>query len=461
MRGEEQKVSELVADALLKDPAFQQAKNEMLAVIEKYRCRIDSIRPPQTDLRVSYEESVKQLSAFRGQELFYPYIGSGFGNGALVELADGSVKYDFISGIGTHWGHCHPKLMEAALEGSVQDLCMQGNLQQNRDSFALIELLLKHTGFEHCILSTSGAMANENALKLIFQKRAPAYRILTFERCFMGRTLALSQITDKPLFREGLPLNLFVDYIPFYDWRDPKVSTERAVASLHKCLLRYPKNYACMCFELIQGEAGSYPGTEEFFVALLKVLKEHGILVFVDEVQTFGRTDHLFAFQHFGLDEYIDVVTCGKLLHTCATLFNENLRPKPGLISQTFTSATTSIRVATTILKSLLEEGYLGRQGKNMQTRRLFVEHLHTLASKYPEKIEGPFGHGLMIACTPFKGDRERVTHFAKALFEAGLIVFTAGNDPMRLRFLLPVGGVTENDIQQAAQIMEEVLRKM
>ena len=123
-----------------------------------------------------------------------------------------------------------------------------------------------------------------------------------------------------------------------------------------------------MCFELIQGEAGSYPGTEEFFVALLKVLKEHGILVFVDEVQTFGRTDHLFAFQHFGLDEYIDVVTCGKLLHTCATLFNENLRPKPGLISQTFTSATTSIRVATTILKSLLEEGYLGRQGKNMQT---------------------------------------------------------------------------------------------
>ena len=83
------------------------------------------------------------------------------------------------------------------------------------------------------------------------------------------------------------------------------------------------------------------------------------------------------------------------------------------------------------------------------------------MASKYPEKIEGPFGHGLMIACTPFKGDRERVTHFAKALFEAGLIVFTAGNDPMRLRFLLPVGGVTENDIQQAAQIMEEVLRKM
>ena len=137
--------------------------------------------------------------------------------------------------------------MEAALEGSVQDLCMQGNLQQNRDSFALIELLLKHTGFEHCILSTSGAMANENALKLIFQKRAPAYRILTFERCFMGRTLALSQITDKPLFREGLPLNLFVDYIPFYDWRDPKVSTERAVASLHKCLLRYPKTMpACV-----------------------------------------------------------------------------------------------------------------------------------------------------------------------------------------------------------------------
>ncbi len=454
-------MTELIADAVLKDPIFQQAKSEMLNVIEKYRSAITEIRPPQTTLRITYEESLQRLNDFRGQDLFYPYLGSGFGNGALVELADGSVKYDFISGIGTHWGHCHPQLIEASIDGSVQDLSMQGNLQQNRDSYELMDLLVKHSGFEHCILTTSGAMANENALKMIFQKRAPASRILAFERCFMGRTLSLSQITDKPQFREGLPMQLHVDYIPFYDWRDPKGSMERAVSVLKSTLARYPKSHACMCFELILGEAGSYPGKRDFFLPLLKILKEHDIVVFIDEVQTFGRTDHLFAFQHFDLAEYIDVITCGKLLHTCATLFRDRLRPKPGLISQTFTAATSSIRVAKTILKSLLQDDYLGPHGKNMQIRKQFVEHLYTLNNKYPDQIEGPFGHGLMIACTPFKGKSHRVIQFAKALFEAGVIAFTAGSNPTRLRFLLPAGGVTKTDINIAATIIEKTLRKL
>src|SRR5262249_12809926 len=153
------------------------------------------------------------------------------------------------------------------------------------------------------------------ALKMIFQKKAPAYRLFAFEKCFVGRTLCLAQITDKPDFRQGLPHMMYVDYLPFYDWLDPKGSTERAVNQLKTCLRRYPGEYACMCMELVLGEAGSYPGKQEFFIALLKILKEHGIIVFVDEVQTFGRTDHLFAFQHFGISEYVDVVTCGKLLH--------------------------------------------------------------------------------------------------------------------------------------------------
>jgi len=301
-------------------------------------------------------------------------------------------------------------------------------------------------------------MANENALKIIYQKKAPAYRILAFERCFMGRTLTLTQVTDKPQFREGMPSNFYVDYIPFYDWRDPKGSTEQAVICLEKHLNRYPGAHACMCFEPIQGEAGSYPGTREFFTALMNTLRANKIAIFVDEIQTFGRTDHLFAFQHFGLEEYIDVVTCGKLMHACATLFSLKFCPKPGLIAQTFITATSSIRIACTIIKSLLEDGYLGLNGKNMQIRKHLVEHLQNLVNKYPNKIEGPFGHGLMIACTPFRGEKEKVVSFAKALFDAGIITFTAGNHPTRLRFLVPPGSITYEDISSAMAIFEKTL---
>jgi 4-aminobutyrate aminotransferase-like enzyme len=52
---------------------------------------------------------LQEFAADRGGKLFYDYIGSGIGNGPLVELADGSVKYDFITGIGVHYfGHSHP-----------------------------------------------------------------------------------------------------------------------------------------------------------------------------------------------------------------------------------------------------------------------------------------------------------------------------------------------------------------
>lgn len=452
-------MSLLAADALYNDPDFVTAKKRILEAVSKHSGKITKIRPPHTPLVESYEKTVKLFGELRGMPLFYPYVGSGIGNGTLVELADGSVKYDFISGIGVHWGHCHPKIVEASLDAAIEDIVIQGHLLQNRDSLELSQLLTKHSGLDHCFLSSSGAMANENALKLVFHQRAPAKRLLAFERCFMGRTLALAQITDKPAYRVGLPKTLLVDYVPFYDWKDPEGSTKKAVAVLKGHLKRHPRAYACMCFEMIQGEAGSYPGSHDFFMSLIRLLKEHEIPVLVDEVQTFGRTDHLFAFQHFGLEDFVDIVTLGKLAHVCATLFSSKFRPQPGLLSQTFTTSTSAIRAGLEILRSLIDDGYLGANGKNMQFCKHFVDNLKAISLRNPEALEGPFGYGLMIAFTPFKGDREKVITFAHALFEAGVISFISGQEPTRIRFLVPGGSVTFSTIDEVAFILEKTLK--
>lgn len=449
----------LVAELLFQDAEYKTAKKQLLQRVLNYSGKLTEISPPQDERLASYEEVLRAFEQDRGQALFYPYLGSGMGNGALVELADGSVKYDLISGIGTHFGHCHPKVLEAVLDAFAADIAMQGNLQQNQDSAELTTLLTRHSGFEHCFLSSSGAIANENGLKIIFQKKNPAHRILAFERCFMGRTLALSQITDKAAAREGLPHNLHVDYVSFYDWKAPEESTRKALNQIKTYLKRHPKQYACMCFELIQGEAGSYPGTQAFFESLMQLLKEHDIAIFVDEVQTFGRTDSLFAFQHFKLQKYVDVVSCGKLAHTCATLYRPWLKPKPGLISQTYTAATSSIRVAKAIIQSLIEDDFLGLEGKNMQIRQQIVLHLQDLANRYPEAIEGPFGYGLMIAFTPFKGEAAQAQAFARELFQAGLITFIAGSSPTRIRFLVPAGGMDTKAIETMALVLETTIK--
>ena len=74
---------------------------------------------------------------------------------------------------------------------------------------------------DHCFLTTSGAMAAENGLKLCFQKHAPATRIFAFGKCFMGRTLALSRLQTMA-YRQGLPQTVSVDYLPFYDENEPE-----------------------------------------------------------------------------------------------------------------------------------------------------------------------------------------------------------------------------------------------
>ena len=454
----------LFADQFTGDDRVTQAKRLILEALADYQGRLNGVRPPDADNKVAYDKLIEQFGQMRGGKLYYPYLSSGFGKGSLVELADGSVKYDFITGIGVHgWGHSHPDMIEASIDAALRDTVMQGNLQQGQASATLVKTLLEATRnqgakLEHCFLSTSGAMANENALKMLFQKKSPASRVLAFESCFMGRTLALAQVTDKAAYRVGLPQTIAVDYVPFFDPQNPKESTERALAVLQRHLKRYPGQHAVMAFELIQGEGGYYPGDRDFFIALMDELKKNDVPILIDEVQTFGRTTQLFAFQHFGLDDYVDAVTIGKISQVCATLFTDALKPKPGLISQTFTGSTSAIFAAQRIVDGLLNGGFFGADGRIAQLHNHFVTRLKEIGNRHSGTIAGPFGLGGMIAFTPLDGQIETVKKFIAALYNASVIAFMAGANPARVRFLIPIGVVTKDDIDAVCKIIESVL---
>ncbi len=451
-------MTDTIFNRFIQDSRTQSAKKQLVGLLKEYQAGITAIRPPLSDLQTSYQECLDEFSRLRGGKLLLPYLGSGMGNGALVELADGSVKYDFINGIGVYWGHAHPDIVSAALDGALQNTVIQGNLQQNIQGVEVARILVKESGMDHCFFASSGAMAAENALKIAFQKRFPARRILAFERCFMGRTLLLSQITDKPAFREGLPDTAPIDYIPFYEEADPEGSTQRALHVLKTLISRYPNGHAAMVFEFIQGEGGYYAGAERFFKVLMEELKQTGIPILGDEIQTFGRLPRLFAFQYFNLSEYVDSVTVGKLTQICATLFKSNMAPRPGLLSQTFTGAAVAFEAAKVILNQLIHGGFLGEEGKIAKIHEYFVAHLKVLSEKYPHAVQGPFGCGAMIAFTPFNGNKEKADVFVQALFKEGLICFTAGQSVSRIRFLVPMGAITFDDIDRAVEIIEGTL---
>ncbi len=461
-------MSKTVAEGFYNDSRLAKAKELIKEALTEHQASLTSIRPANPALKESYDSLLKKVADFRGGALFYNYLGTGIGNGPFVELADGSVKYDFITGIGVHYmGHSHHGVIDAQINGAISNTVMNGHLQQNVDTAKLLEIFshqaCKYGGeMKNVFLSTSGAMANENAFKIIFQKRSPASRFFAFEKCFAGRTLGMAWVTDKAAYRAGLPKTIDVDYIPFYSADDHKGSIDRAVYAMKKMLTRYPGQYAGFIMELIQGENGSWVGNTEYFEALIQVCKDNNISVMVDEVQTFARTQELFAFQYFKLDKLVDVVTVGKNSQVCATLFKDDHKPKPGLMSQTFTGSASQISAAHYVINEIVTGGYLGKEGKINKLHDRFKSNLEKIAKKNPGKLSGPFGIGAMVAMTTFGGDEPKTKAFTIKLFENGVLSFMASGHPTaRVRFLMPVMAVEEKHIDEVCAVIEKTLNEM
>lgn len=458
---------QLIADKLHQDPRIKQAEELMLAALADAQAEITGVREAKPSLQAGYQQLLERLTVARGGAPYFPYLGSGIGNGPWVELADGSVKLDFITGIGVHGlGHSHPKLLQAGIQGALEDTVMQGNLQQHRPSVEVCERLLKlavahGAKLEHCLLSTSGAMANENALKIAFHNRAPADRVLALDNCFAGRSIAMAQLTDRPAYRVGIPTALAVDYIPPSDPEHSLASQARSLAALDKLLKRHPGKYAALWLELVAGEGGYYPGSSEYFHKLIARVKADNVLIIFDEVQSFSRLSQPFAFQHFGLDAFADIVTIGKITQLCATFYGEVLKPKGPLLSQTFTAASSSIAAALSVLDELERSNCFGEQGENMQRHSYFVEQLQALARKHPGKLSGPHGCGMMWALTPGDGSTAAATELVHALFAGGLMSFIAGNSPARVRFLPPPTITTREHIDLAIDIMDRIFASL
>ena len=409
-----------------------------------------------------YAQAMQQIAELRGRPLFLPIVLSGLGSGARLRLADGRTILDFIGGIGVYaFGHSDRDLLETAVVAAARDVVFQGNLAPGLEQSRLSRLLLSHASprLAHAWLSVSGAMANENAVKMIWQKHYPAHFIVAFENAFAGRTTTMAEVTDKPGFREGLPLRGNVLYVPFFD---PRIEggMQRSLAALDAHIKRYPGQIAGMIFELVQGEGGFNTAPREFFVALMERCREAKIAVWVDEVQTYARTGELFAHQTFGLADYVDLVTVGKILQGSAVLYTKDYNPREGLVAGTFAGATVGLTVGARIIERLAGEGYLGANGRVAGIARRVAARFDALALRMPRAIGARSGIGAMQAFIPFDGAPATTNAIIKAAFEEGVLVFGAGKDPMKIRMLLPVN-VTDEELDAGFAALENALQRV
>jgi acetylornithine/N-succinyldiaminopimelate aminotransferase len=219
----------------------------------------------------------------------------------------------------------------------------------------------------------------------------------------------------------------------------------------------HAKNISCFVFEPMLGEGGFIPTPREFYLPMLEFCKQNKVAVWADEVQTFARTGEFFAFETMGLGEYIDIATIAKTVQLGATLYTEEYNPKPGLIAGTFSGGSSAMSAGLEILE-MLEEGFLGSNGRIQQIHNRFVAGINNLNSGSCEGlVRDAGGMGLMIAFTPFDGKKEQVETLIKKLFNNGLIAFSCGKDPVRIRFLVPAI-IEDQEIDLALQIVEKTI---
>jgi 4-aminobutyrate aminotransferase-like enzyme len=441
-------------EPLLDAPAVREAAAALLAAVAE-EAASRALSPE------AYARALKRVDRARGRPLPLPLLLGAGGRGARVRLADGTWRLDLMGGLGVYaFGHADRELLETAVVAAASDTVFQGHVAPGPEYLRLSEALLRHAGkrLRHAWLSVSGAMANENALKMILQKRAPADRIVVFERAFAGRTTTMAELTDKPAYREGLPLRGNVLHVPFYD--DAPDATARSVAALDAHLERHPGRVAAMLFEIVQGEGGFHAAPREFFAALMERCRAAGVAIWIDEVQTFARTGELFAFRTLGLDAYPDVVTVGKVLQGSAALFTRAYAPKPGLVAGTFAGSTVGMAVGAAIIERLEREGYLGAEGRVAMLARRVERRFEALAKRMPRAIGPRSGLGAMQAFVPFDGDEAVVQAVIRAAFEEGLLVWSAGHAPAKIRLLLPVN-VTDEELEAGFAMLEKAIRRV
>ncbi|MGQ0712002.1 MAG: acetylornithine transaminase [Rhodoferax sp.] len=224
------------------------------------------------------------------------------GEGAWLWDAAGARYLDWLQGWAVNaLGHC-PVEVQQALQAQSSLLLTPSPALYNLPSLQLAQRLCALSGMDQAFFGSTGAEANEGAIKLARKwgqlHRGGAFEIITFDNGFHGRNLATMAASGKPGWE-----TMFAPSMPgFVKARFNDMASVEAACS---------ERTVAVMLEPVQGEAGVRPAQPGFARALRQWCDRQGLLLIFDEVQTgCGRLGAMFASQHYGVQP--DIMTLGK-----------------------------------------------------------------------------------------------------------------------------------------------------
>ncbi len=366
------------------------------------------------------------------------------GEGSWLIATDGEKYLDFGAGIAVNClGHAHPKLIEA-LEGQARRVWHTSNLYNIAGQTALADKLVEYTFADTCFFTNSGAEAMEMSIKMARKywsaKGENRYRIITFEGCFHGRTLATvsSAATNAKLVDGFGPLLDGFDIVPFGDFE----ALEAAIG---------PET-AAILIEPVQGEGGIRPFPHAEQRAIRALCDQHGLLMMLDEVQSgAGRTGTLFAHEQAGYTPDIMGIAKGIgggfPMGACVATAQAAAGMTAGTHGSTYGGNPLAMAVGNAVIDELTAPGFLDEVKRKAGFLR---QRLAELADTHSDLIDDVRGEGLMLGIR-WK-DTTPVGDAVGAAYAQNMLTVPAGDNTMRV---LPPLNCSDADLGEAVNRLD------
>jgi acetylornithine aminotransferase len=263
-------------------------------------------------------------------------------------------------------------------------------------------------------LCSSGAEANENALKLASFTTGKK-RIIAFHNAFHGRTSAAVAATDNMAINSPLNQQQEVTFLPFDDEEALEIELKKG-------------DVCAVIFEAIQGVGGLDEPSEGFIYAMDRLCNSYNTCLIADEVQSgFSRTGTFFAYQKYNIEPHIVTIAkgMGNGFPIGGILVHPSIKAKYGMLGTTFGGNHLACSASLAVLDVLKEEGL---QKNAEELGKYFIDQAKNIPSV--KKIKG---RGLMLG---LEFDFE-VSDLRKELIYQQQI-FTGGSSNKNLLRILP-----------------------
>ncbi|MGR5212395.1 diaminobutyrate--2-oxoglutarate transaminase [Vibrio rotiferianus] len=401
----------------------------------------------------------KQESNVRSYSNSFPVVFRR-AKGSWLETEQGERYLDFLAGAGSlNYGHNNPVLKQALLEYIEMDGITHGLDMHSEAKAAFLEALnqyiLQPRALDYKVQFTgpTGTNAVEAAIKLA-KKVTGRSSIVAFTNGFHGCTAGALAATGNQHHRQGAGSSLNnVTRIPFEGYAGiDGLKLFETMLTDNSAGMDKP---AAVLLETVQGEGGLNVASNEWLQRLSKLCKAHDILLIVDDIQAgCGRTGTFFSFEPSGIKP--DMVTLSKSiggygLPMAIVLLKPELdKWKPGEHNGTFRG---NNHAFVTAAKAL--ETYWSNDRFEVHIKRcsnMVEEVIQRSVQRFPELFVQCKGRGMMIGIECKNG--EISGDIAKACFESGMVIETAGPNDEVVKFFCPLT-ISEAELTQGLNIFE------